>query len=119
MIDGPKRAEVRAQLLLRRSVLLAEVDTALSALVALRGMRRDRTDDDEHDPDGAPLSVEWSRLDGLHRAAMRRLVTVDAAIANLDAGHYGICARCGRPISAGRLEVMPDASRCVDCADRR
>jgi RNA polymerase-binding transcription factor DksA len=82
-------------------------------------MRSDRTDDDEHDPDGAPLSAEWARLDALYRAATRRLTEIDAAIAAFDAGTYGVCSRCGRPISAGRLEVQPAASRCVDCADKR
>ncbi len=111
--------QVRATLLLRRHLLQTEEASAQVALAAVRAMRADRTDDDEHDPDGAPLSAEWSRLDGLHRAAASRVTEIDAAIAELDAGRYGICSRCFHPISPGRLEVMPAASRCVDCADKR
>lgn len=118
MTDLPARDRVRAELLARRAALLTELTSAKSALVDIRAMRSDRTDDDEHDPDGAPLSAEWSRLDGLHRAAVRRLTETDAAIAQLDAGQYGICSRCHRPISPGRLEFLPAASRCVDCADK-
>ncbi len=119
MTESPGLDEVRSLLLLRRDVLLADVAAARSALVDIRAMRTDRTDDDEHDPDGAPLSAEWSRLDGLHRAAVRRLAEIDTAIARVQAGQYGICSRCGRRIAAGRLDVMPAASRCVECADRR
>lgn len=115
----PANEDVRAELLARRVAIVGEVDAARAALVEIRAMRADRTDDDEHDPDGSPLSAEWSRLDGLHRAATRRLADIDTAIAQWDAGRYGICARCGRPISAGRLAAVPAASRCVACADKR
>ena len=119
MTEAIPTGDVRATLLERRATLLTELAAARSALVEIRAMRADRTDDDEHDPDGAPLSAEWSRLDGLHSAASRRLVEMDVAIAHLHTGEYGICARCGRPISPGRLEVLPAASRCVQCADKR
>ena len=119
MAEQPAPDQVRATLLVRRAMLVTEATSARTALAAVRAMRADRTDDDEHDPDGAPLSAEWSRLDGLHRAAVRRLGEMDAALAQLEAGQYGICSRCHGPISAGRLEVLPAASRCVACADKR
>ena len=44
---------------------------------------------------------------------------VDAAIAKLDAGTYGTCDDCGNAISPNRLEVLPYAVQCVECAGRR
>jgi RNA polymerase-binding transcription factor DksA len=32
-------------------------------------------------------------------------------------GDYGRCEACGKPIGAERLEAIPDASRCVTCAN--
>ncbi len=87
-----------------------------AALVDIRRLRSDRLDDDEHDPEGTPLSAEWSRLEGLHRVAVQRVSGVDVAIANLDAGRYGTCLRCGQAISPGRLEAQPTATLCVTCA---
>ncbi|GGL98257.1 TraR/DksA family transcriptional regulator [Nakamurella endophytica] len=104
--------------LLRRS-LVAEMDEAHEELQAVRRLRTDRSDDDEHDPEGSPLSAEWSRLDGRYRAAQQRVRDVDAALATVDAGHYGICERCGQAIAPGRLEALPTATRCVRCAGRR
>ena len=45
----------------------------------------------------------------------QHLAQVDAALGRLDAGTYGVCARCGRPIAPERLEAIPWAAHCIDC----
>ncbi|WP_435526719.1 TraR/DksA family transcriptional regulator [Microbacterium aurantiacum] len=112
--DGPgahlERARRDAQS--RRDDLDAQI-------AALRRARSGESDDDEHDPDGAPLSGEWSRLEGLRAEVDRELTDIDAAFARVDDGTYGICRDCGRAIPVGRLEVRPTADRCVACASAR
>jgi RNA polymerase-binding protein DksA len=44
-----------------------------------------------------------------------QLELVDEALARLDAGTFGACVRCGRPIPPDRLEALPWAPRCIDC----
>lgn len=41
---------------------------------------------------------------------------VNAALARLAAGTYGICARCGKPVDRARLEAEPAAATCVEHA---
>jgi RNA polymerase-binding transcription factor DksA len=101
-----------------RRALTAELDATLAALDDLRRQRAGRFDDDEHDPEGLPLSGEYSRLDGLRRAAQRRMTEVDAALTNARAGRYGVCLACGSLIPPGRLEARPTATVCVACAAR-
>ena len=36
----------------------------------------------------------------------------------LSAGSYGLCLRCGAAIAAARLQALPTAAWCLDCADR-
>jgi DnaK suppressor protein len=43
-----------------------------------------------------------------------QLGEIDAALARLDAGTYGVCELCERPIGDARLEAMPAARYCVD-----
>lgn len=100
-----------------RAEALARVASTRATLDQLTHDREGSNDDDEHDPEGVTLSSEWSRLTGLAEAAASELRQVDDAIERLDAGIYGVCARCGRPIPAGRLEVRPDATHCVACAE--
>ncbi|MBA2719431.1 MAG: TraR/DksA C4-type zinc finger protein [Chloroflexi bacterium] len=45
----------------------------------------------------------------------RQLAEVEAAIARLDEGTYGMCVRCGRSIALERLEALPWAAHCIDC----
>jgi DnaK suppressor protein len=39
---------------------------------------------------------------------------VVAALQRLDEGTYGTCVDCGKPIPQVRLEVRPEAARCVE-----
>jgi DnaK suppressor protein len=45
----------------------------------------------------------------------QQLAAVDAALARLDDGSYGLCIRCGRPIAPDRLDALPWAAHCIDC----
>jgi DnaK suppressor protein len=38
-----------------------------------------------------------------------------SAIERLDAGTFGTCEGCGRPISAARLRARPVTTFCIDC----
>jgi DnaK suppressor protein len=38
-----------------------------------------------------------------------QLAEVEHALAKFDAGTYGICERCGRPIPLARLRILPEA----------
>ncbi|MBM0123288.1 TraR/DksA family transcriptional regulator [Pimelobacter simplex] len=105
-----------------RELLTAERDEARRRLADLTGSfeevvaaSRDTNADDEHDPEGATIAFERSQLATLVAQVRRHLAEVDAALARLDAGTYGLCETCGRPIDAARLEVRPASRTCVGC----
>jgi len=56
-------------------------------------------------------------LERLNEIELAEVDDLRAALARIDAGSYGSCARCGGRIDARRLEVMPVTSVCIDCAD--
>ena len=37
------------------------------------------------------------------------------ALARLDAGTFGLCTSCGRPIASARLRARPMTDLCIDC----
>jgi DnaK suppressor protein len=44
------------------------------------------------------------------------LARIAAALARIESGEYGWCARCGEPIAPGRLAPDPALPTCVACA---
>ena len=72
--------------------------------------------DDEHDPEGATVAFEREQLAALRARAQDHLAEIDAALVRLEAGGYGSCARCGRPIGDDRLAALPATPLCVRCA---
>lgn len=51
----------------------------------------------------------------LRDRATQQLAQVEAALARLEAGSFGRCARCGRPIAPERLDALPWAAHCIEC----
>jgi DnaK suppressor protein len=57
-------------------------------------------------------------LSALEEHERREMAEIQAALARIDAGTYGICEVCGEEISPARLEAFPMARRCVRCQER-
>jgi DnaK suppressor protein len=49
----------------------------------------------------------------------QQLYEIDAALRRIDNGTYGECAECGGEIELKRLEALPTATTCTECAAER
>jgi RNA polymerase-binding transcription factor DksA len=70
-------------------------------------------------PDDDDRAVERNNdevLEELGEAGEKELVAIDAALARIDAGTFGTCAKCGRPIAEKRLDAVPHTPLCQACA---
>ena len=75
----------------------------------------------ERDPEfeeGAQTEHEAFTLARLGENQRRELQQIDAAIARVDAGEYGICRDCDEGIDPRRLAALPYALLCTECATR-
>ncbi len=102
--------EERAEVAARLATMTKDLESVFDASV-------DSNADDEHDPEGQTIAYERSQLSALIRAAHEHLARVEAALARLEQGGYGICEVCRQPIPTGRLEARPTARTCVRHAD--
>ena len=73
-----------------------------------------------------PLPKDWEDraserqgdevLEALGKADLDEIRRIDAALDRIEAGSYGTCAKCGDPISDERLQAVPTAALCRNCA---
>ncbi|GAA0990328.1 TraR/DksA family transcriptional regulator [Subtercola frigoramans] len=115
-MTGAERARLHGELRHQRDTLTAELQRSAQSLASVREARSGRDADDEHDPEGATLSQEWSRIAGLDSELVSRSETLDRALARMADGTFGTCIRCDQQIGFARLEAVPAAELCITCA---
>ncbi len=115
-ITAAQRGTLAKQLAARRIQLRAEISAKLNtqdnpALLGLQNRMEERTTGPS--PTWRPRSM-WRRW----RATPTELRDVEAALARIDDGTYGICVESGEPIPYARLAANPSAARCIACQER-
>ncbi len=74
---------------------------------------------DQNFADSSQVTAERGEAEALAGKLRATLAEVEHALAKLDDGTYGVCERCGEPIAFARLEAMPAARLCINCASKR
>jgi DnaK suppressor protein len=54
-------------------------------------------------------------VEGVVDDLQANLDEVDAALARIAAGSYGVCVDCGQAIPDKRLTTLPASARCIEC----
>ncbi len=70
---------------------------------------------DPNTAEGGSLVFEIEKELSLYENAKGLLAQAGEALQRIDEGTYGICADCSKRIPAARLQVKPEAARCVAC----
>jgi DnaK suppressor protein len=102
-----------------------ELETKRDALTnAISSSTRSSQNDDHRreifkDPFGmASITHDDEVVAAVVDTRARQLEEIERALADIDAGRYGICRDCGEEIAKARLKILPFATRCVVCQGR-
>lgn len=94
--------------------MLREIDSATTVLENEgAGDNSELSHVDQHPGDTAGGLQDADEQNALLENSAQQRAEVEAALARLDDGTYGVCVDCGQPIPDARLEVRPEAARCV------
>lgn len=96
--------------------LLAEMQRVKNEIAkhALLAQERSLSGNDVGD-DGMEIENVSKNL-ALKSHLERVLAQIEAAVRRIEQGVYGMCERCGQIINPARLEVLPYATTCLNCA---
>lgn len=96
--------------------MLRELDAATTTLENEgAGESSELSSHDQHPADTASELADNDRENAMIEAAEDQRVQVRAALARIEDGTYGTCIDCGTTISEARLQVRPEAARCIEC----
>ena len=108
-----------------RDLLQEERQKVLEAIEYLHaenpGSLKDETEEstvDNHLADTATVTLDREIGYTLEENSEHVLKAIDAALTKIEAGTFGICETCGRPIAEERLAAIPYATQCIDCKRR-
>ena len=75
--------------------------------------------DEPSDPDVEERATEREGdevLEELGHAGLAEINLIQSALARIEDGAFGLCVKCGEPISEERLDVLPHTPTCRHCA---
>jgi RNA polymerase-binding transcription factor DksA len=111
--------KLRKRLEEQRANELQQAEELLAEAVQLMVEREQGdTQFDEESGEGDTLSVERERDLALSASARQSVDEIERALVRMDRGDYGLCERCGKKIAPARLEALPQAANCIECASR-
>ena len=94
--------------------MLRELDGATAVLEAEgAGESSELSHIDQHPADTASEITDVDHQNALLENSADQREQVVAALARLDDGTFGNCVDCGQPIPEARIEVRPEAARCI------
>ena len=101
-----------------RELLLEEQRRVSSALEYLHEENSGSMDEEIPETgmaDTATVTVDRELDYSLEENSSHVLREIEAALGRIDAGTFGVCERCGKPIGEDRLDAMPYATKCIEC----
>ncbi|WP_326690971.1 MULTISPECIES: TraR/DksA C4-type zinc finger protein [unclassified Streptomyces] len=109
--------EARAGLHAEVERLRAEITSSEEALNGLMRDSGDGAGDDDADTGTKNITREHEM--SLAANAREMLYQTERALERLDAGTYGLCENCGKPIGKARMQAFPRATLCVECKQKQ
>ena len=116
-IEDPKFLdEQRASLMRERETYIGQAEDLKAEAVSMtEEMEPGDIQFDDESGEGGTFAVDRERDLALSAQALAAVEEIDAALAKIAAGTYGLCESCQTLIPRARLKALPYARLCINC----
>lgn len=112
-MEAPERAKIKER-------IIAEIEGTKTKVTALHELSRPIAPDNAV---GRLSRMEAISTKGINEAALsnakHKLARLQHALNQVDDPDFGVCYECGEAIPHGRILLMPEATMCVQCAEKQ
>lgn len=104
---------------------LVEIKTQLEERLQSLGAKVVEIEGDLRKPRSADWEEQATEVEGdevagaLEGSLLSEIEEIESALKRIEQGNYAECATCGENISEQRLEALPYATQCIDCAKQQ
>ncbi len=84
----------------------------------LESLKKDATQ--SHSADFSDQAQERENdevVDEIGNETRATIAEIRKALSRIEEGSYGVCETCGEDINPSRLDVLPESTKCIDCAE--
>ena len=115
-MNAAKKKKLRRTLEARRDELQGEIDGMAVELRTIGSAQEEEKGGlGNHLAEDGSNVMEAERISTISGDLSEVLGQVNAALERLDAGTFGTCQRCQKPINEERLEAFPYVAYCIEC----
>lgn len=99
-----------------------KVEESLVARLSALASRAEAIEEELRSPLDADFSeqavdlADDEALAGTAEVIRQEISEIRAALLRIENGSYGTCSACGSSIGRARLDALPTATRCINCA---
>jgi RNA polymerase-binding transcription factor len=104
-----ERAELQVQLSTIEEASFAQTQSDLTGDVGL----------DDESADAGTATFEREKDLSIENNVRDLLQKIERALGRIEAGTYGLCDRCGKPIEKARIKALPYVDLCIKDAQAR
>ena len=118
--NGEKLKKIKDKLIVKKKLIISQLQKFARKNKKVKDdFRTEFPHIGDHQDENADEVSEYENKLSVEHELENELKNIEGALKKTSENTYGVCSVCGGKINPKRLEVMPEATLCVKCSERK
>ncbi|MCK5084886.1 MAG: TraR/DksA C4-type zinc finger protein [Candidatus Pacebacteria bacterium] len=118
--NSEKLKKIKNKLIAKKKLIISQLQKFAKKNKKIKDdFRTEFPDIGDHQDENADEVSEYENKLSVEHELENELKNIEGALKKTSENTYDICSACGEKINPKRLEVMPEATLCVKCSERK